>query len=134
MGTQERFFGRWLLPVYPMLCLLAAWAAVAAATALAGRVRPAWRGAVWLAAVAGLLLCAQGLVYSVHIDLVLTRDDTRALARQWLVANVPAGDRVVVEPIAPEPVGAGPRAARPTPPAPATAGTSGRRRASRAGR
>ncbi len=101
MGTQDRFFARWLLPIYPMLCLLAAWAAVAAATALAGRVRPAWRGAAWPAAVAGLLLCAQGLVFSVHNDLVLSRDDTRALARQWLVDNVPAGDRVVVEPIAP---------------------------------
>ena len=29
MGTQERFFGRWLLPVFPILCLLAAWAVVA---------------------------------------------------------------------------------------------------------
>ena len=25
MGTQDRFFARWLLPVYPLLCLLAAW-------------------------------------------------------------------------------------------------------------
>ena len=24
MGTQERYFGRWLLPVFPILCLLAA--------------------------------------------------------------------------------------------------------------
>ena len=24
MGTQDRFFARWLLPVYPLLCLLAA--------------------------------------------------------------------------------------------------------------
>ena len=30
MGGQDRFFARWLLPVYPLLCLLAAWAIVAA--------------------------------------------------------------------------------------------------------
>ena len=28
MGTQDRFFARWLLPVYPLLCLLAAYGAV----------------------------------------------------------------------------------------------------------
>ena len=35
MGTQERFFGRWLMPVFPILCLLAAWAVVRGAEALA---------------------------------------------------------------------------------------------------
>ena len=25
MGAQDRFFARWLLPVYPLLCLLAAY-------------------------------------------------------------------------------------------------------------
>ena len=39
MGTQDRFFARWLLPVYPLLCLLAAWAVVAAAVWLAPRLR-----------------------------------------------------------------------------------------------
>ncbi len=24
MGTQTRYFGRWLLPIFPILCLLAA--------------------------------------------------------------------------------------------------------------
>jgi hypothetical protein len=31
MGTQDRFFARWLLPVYPLLCLLAAYGNRAAA-------------------------------------------------------------------------------------------------------
>jgi hypothetical protein len=95
MGIQDRFFARWLLPVYPLLCLLAAWAAVEAAS----RVR---RGALWPVAVAGALLCAQGLVFSIHNDLVLARPDTRALARAWMVDNIPAGGRVVIEPIAPD--------------------------------
>jgi 4-amino-4-deoxy-L-arabinose transferase-like glycosyltransferase len=101
MGAQDRFFARWLLPVYPLLCLLAAWAAVEAAGWLAGRVRPTWRRAAWPAAAAGALLCAQGLAFSLHNDLVLSRADTRELARAWMVSTIAAGERVVIEPIAP---------------------------------
>ena len=93
MGAQDRFFARWLLPLYPLLALLAAWAAVEAAQRV-GR-----RHAV---PVAAALLCAQGLVYSVHNDLVLARDDTRQLARDWLVTNVPEKTKIVVEPVAPD--------------------------------
>jgi hypothetical protein len=95
MGLQDRFFARWLLPIYPLLCLLAAWAAVEAAQ----RVRFA---RPWPVVAAAVLLCAQGLVFSVHNDVVLARDDTRALARAWMVENIPEGDRVVIEPIAPD--------------------------------
>jgi hypothetical protein len=95
MGTQGRFFARWLLPVYPLLALLAAYAAVRAADA----VRRAPRAAL---AVAGVALCAQGVVYSVHNDLVLSRPDTRVLLREWMVDHIPEGAKIVMEPIAPE--------------------------------
>jgi hypothetical protein len=96
MGTQDRFFARWLLPVYPLLCLLAAFGAVRALQRIP-RMRPAWA-----AAAAALLLGVQGLVLSVHNDLVLSRDDTRQLVRVWLTENLPAGGRLVMEPIAPD--------------------------------
>jgi hypothetical protein len=95
MGAQDRFFARWLLPIYPLLCLLAAWAAVETASRLRA-------GRTWPVVLAGALLCAQGLVYSIHNDVVLARDDTRALARAWMVDSIPEGDRVVIEPIAPD--------------------------------
>jgi Dolichyl-phosphate-mannose-protein mannosyltransferase len=91
LGIQDRFFARWILPVYPLLCLLAAWAAIEAL-----RRTPA------PAVIAGALLCAQGLVFSIHNDLVLSRPDTRALARAWMVANIPEATKVVIEPIAPD--------------------------------
>jgi Dolichyl-phosphate-mannose-protein mannosyltransferase len=91
LGIQDRFFARWILPVYPLLCLLAAWAAIEAL-----RRTPA------PALIAGALLCAQGLVFSIHNDLVLSRPDTRALARAWMVENVPEATKVVIEPIAPD--------------------------------
>ena len=62
LGLQDRFFARWILPVYPLLCLLAAWAAI-----------EALRRAPAPALIAGALLCAQGLVFSIHNDLVLSR-------------------------------------------------------------
>ena len=37
MGLQGRYFGRWLLPIFPILCLLAAYFALLCAEALARR-------------------------------------------------------------------------------------------------
>ena len=55
-----------------------------------------------LTALAALALCAQGLIYSVHSDRVLSRADTRTLTREWMVAHIPAGTRIVVEPVSPD--------------------------------
>ena len=95
MGSQERYFGRWLMPVLPFVCLLAAICAVMLVTA-ATRRAPALRPT--LAALVVIGLCGQGLVYAIHDGRVLSREDTRGLTRDWLVRHVPAGTRIVVEP------------------------------------
>jgi hypothetical protein len=138
MGGQGRYFGRWLLPIFPIVCLLAALFALQLARAAArlltrvAHARRARRGAgrpaptsletpppartrpkgspivppraltVALTALVALALCAQGILYSVHAGLVLSRADTRNLTRAWMVAHVPAGTRVVVEPLVPD--------------------------------
>ena len=98
LGAQGRFFGRWLMPAYPMLCVLGGYGVVAFADLLARR-RPRYAAL----AVAGLaaLVGAQGAVASVRIDAVLGREDTRAQALAWIRANVPAGAQLVVEPFVP---------------------------------
>jgi hypothetical protein len=98
MGVQARYFGRWVLPVLPIVVLLAAWFGIELARAVALRAPQLALPAVALVAAA---LLAQGLVYSVHVDRVLARPDTRGDARAWLLAHVPAGSRIVIEPFVP---------------------------------
>jgi 4-amino-4-deoxy-L-arabinose transferase-like glycosyltransferase len=103
MGLQGRYFGRWLMPILPLLCLLAAFFALWLA-ALLGRVPDGRRAplAIGAAAVLAALLLAQGLVYSVHSGLVLARADTRNVTREWMLAHVPRRARIVAEPISPD--------------------------------
>ncbi|TMK39725.1 MAG: glycosyltransferase family 39 protein [Actinobacteria bacterium] len=99
MGAQGRYFGRWLMPIIPIVCLLAAYAALELARWLA-RLRPALAPSLAVAGAAAL--CLQGLIHSVHADLVLSRTDTRNLTRQWLVDHVPVGSKLVIEPVVPD--------------------------------
>jgi hypothetical protein len=106
MGTEGRYFGRWLLPVFPMLCLLAAAFVLELGKLLASAVarvglRTRGVGAVLIVLLVAATL-AQGLVYSVHAGLVLSRADTRNLTRAWMLAHVPAGTRIVAEPVSPD--------------------------------
>jgi hypothetical protein len=96
MGNQQRFFGRWLMPIFPIVAILAAYAAVQFAMWLVrSRRLPAPLAAVGVS----VLMLAQSVVSVVHNDAVLSRPDTRNLARAWMVAHVPAGAKVVIEPL-----------------------------------
>jgi 4-amino-4-deoxy-L-arabinose transferase-like glycosyltransferase len=109
MGLQGRYFGRWLMPILPIMCLLAAVFALQVATAAGGalgrlralRARPQLAGALVALAIAAVLL-TQGLIYGIHSGLVLSRADTRNLTRAWMVAHVPAGAAIVAEPVSPD--------------------------------
>ncbi len=127
MGLQGRYFGRWLLPIFPLLCLLAAYFVLELAGVLATALARAARReapaeprvaderqakasrahgrpvlAICLALVLSAVVLAQGAVFSIHSGVVLSRADTRNLTRQWMLANVPAGSRIVAEPISPD--------------------------------
>ncbi len=96
MGDQQRFFGRWLMPIFPIVALLGAYGAVELVRWLISARRvPAVLAAVGMTVV----MLAQGVAAVVRNDAVLSRPDTRNLARAWMVSHVPAGARVVIEPI-----------------------------------
>jgi hypothetical protein len=99
MGGQQRYFGRWLMPIFPLVALLAAYAAVELVRWLR---RAQGFPAPLAGALAAALLLAQSAVADTHNDAVLSRPDTRNLIRGWMVANVTAGSRVVIEPLVPD--------------------------------
>jgi len=106
MGLQGRYFGRWLMPILPLLCLLAAFFVLALAgwlVQLARRSRSR-RSPLALACAALLvaLTLAQGVVFSVHSGVTLARVDTRKITRTWLLAHVPQRTKIVVEPVSPD--------------------------------
>src|ERR1700759_2387656 len=72
MGDQQRFFGRWLLPVFPIVALLGAYGLVEAARWLGRRRRLPLAAADVLVTVLAL---GQGLSTVVHNDAVLSRPD-----------------------------------------------------------
>ena len=99
MGDQQRFFGRWLMPVFPIVAILGAYAGVELVRWLAGSRRLPTAVA---AATVAILMLGQSAVAVIHDDAVLSRPDTRNLTRAWMVAHVPAGAKVVIEPLVPD--------------------------------
>lgn len=99
MAVQGRYFGRWMLPAYPALAVLAAYGASRVVDAV--RTRFPGLGERTAVALVALVALAQPVVDVVRSDLLLTRADTRATALDWILAEVPAGDRIVVEPAVP---------------------------------
>ncbi len=95
MGSQHRFYARWMLPIYPALAVLAGYAITQAVDLLPRRAAP-----YGLAALAALLLVPAALP-TIRNARVMSAQDTRTATRDWLVAHLPRGTKVVFEPIAP---------------------------------
>jgi hypothetical protein len=97
LSLQVRWFGRWLLPAYPALALLAG-VAIAWVARQVPWGRFAQAGAL---AVVGLAVMAVPIAADVRTARLLGREDSRQLARDWLVAHYPKRLRIVIEPAVP---------------------------------
>jgi Dolichyl-phosphate-mannose-protein mannosyltransferase len=96
MGDQQRFFGRWLMPTFPIVALLGAYGVVSLGRWL---INDRHVPAVAVIAATAIVLLAQSVTTVLHSDRVLSRPDTRNLTRAWMVKHVPAGSKIVVEPV-----------------------------------
>jgi hypothetical protein len=96
LAVQSRYFGRWLLPAYPALAMLAA-VAVAEISRLVARER--WQVAAALGLTAVIL--AQPLAADVRTAVLLGREDTLSQARAFLDSRYAPGLRVSIEPAVP---------------------------------
>jgi hypothetical protein len=106
MGDQQRFFSRWLMPIFPIVAVLGAYGAIELGRALSRPRGPAPGRRVVPASLAGaiiaVLLLGQSIVADIHNDAVLSRPDTRNIARAWMVHHIPAGAKIVIEPLVPD--------------------------------
>jgi hypothetical protein len=91
----DRWFARWLLPVYPILALLAGVGFVWIASTLVRR----GRVAVLALLVAAALI--QPVISGIHTGRVLARTDTRTLMRDYLFTHLRPDARIVVDPAVP---------------------------------
>jgi hypothetical protein len=94
ISTQDIFWSRWVLPVLPLFCLFAALAITEACAVARERL-----GGTAMVAVAASLA---GIVALPSIAAAASKSreratDTRALAAQWAIDNIPAGSRVAFE-------------------------------------
>jgi MFS family permease len=118
LSAQSRYFGRWLLPAYPALAMLAA-AAIGQLAGIVGRRTTAPTGNspglgtytgpypglsiadALVAAVLTAVVLVQPLAADIRSAQVLGRDDTRQQARDWLEAHYPPELRASIEPAVP---------------------------------
>jgi 4-amino-4-deoxy-L-arabinose transferase-like glycosyltransferase len=96
ISGQQIVFARYLLPMVPMLCLLAATAVVSGVSLLRRYEIPRAPRAALIAA-----LTAAALVHpayaSIRFDRLIARHDTTRMAYDWISQHIPPGSSVVVE-------------------------------------
>ncbi|MBN2371782.1 MAG: glycosyltransferase family 39 protein, partial [Vicinamibacteria bacterium] len=86
IGTARWVVPRYVLPLVPVLALLASEASVGWLRRSRGRA----------AIVAAALLGGQSLVAAVSYDRLASRKDTRVMAAEWIEAHIPARTRIAV--------------------------------------
>ena len=94
LAAQNLIWSRWILPLLPMLALLAAAGGVAVIRAIKSRVRNSARGSVRPVIAAALLFPSAAGAWGAMNE---RANDTRDQAAAWAVQNLPAGSTVVLE-------------------------------------
>ncbi len=94
MGTTRHYFARYVLPLIPFLAVFAADSVLAIAAWLGAR---GVRGRRVIIGALVAVAIAQPLAWSIRHDVLLTRTDTRTLAKEWIEAHIPAGAKFALD-------------------------------------
>lgn len=94
MGTTRHYFARYTLPLIPFMTLFAAEVIVATSAWMSNRWTRLGQG---LAGVLILVAITQPLAYSIRHNVLLTRQDTRTIAKHWIEANIPNGAKIATD-------------------------------------
>jgi hypothetical protein len=93
MGKTGHVFARYAMPLLPFLALAAAGFLCFALS----RLRVPRRYAVLLTVGAIVVIVAQPVYSSLRHDLLLTRKDTRTIAKEWIEEHIPEGSSIALE-------------------------------------
>jgi 4-amino-4-deoxy-L-arabinose transferase-like glycosyltransferase len=96
ISKQQLVYGRYLLPMVPMLCLLAAMAVVSGVSLLRRYEIPRGPRAALIAGLTAAAL-AHPAYASIKFDLLTGRVDTTRMAYEWIQQNIPPGSSIIVE-------------------------------------
>jgi 4-amino-4-deoxy-L-arabinose transferase-like glycosyltransferase len=96
LSGQVLIYGRYLLPLVPFVCILAAVACIAAVDLLQWIGAPRVVRALVFAVIAIAAIVPQG-VQSISFVAAASRPSTVELTYKWIVANIPKGSKVVIE-------------------------------------
>ena len=93
LGSGYTVFARYMLPVVPFLCLTAAYTVTEAASWLAARVQRPKLSPIFVGAGVIALLVPSALSV-VSFDRLISRTDSRLLARAWVESQFPSGTTI----------------------------------------
>lgn len=94
MGSTRHYFARYALPLIPFFVVFAAagldWLLKGFFKQQTWTARAAWYGLT-------ILLILQPVLFSIRFNQLVSREDTRTQAKNWIEANLPAGARIAVD-------------------------------------
>ena len=91
LGAMKLFFVRFAILLIPYLCILSAYGIIA----LAGRISYTHRRVALVFLI--LVSISQGVIFSCRHNYLISKTDTRILARNWINNNLPHGSKMVTE-------------------------------------
>jgi len=98
LGRQAMFFARFIIPALPILVLLAARVLLVAIS----RLPLPGQAKNYVLATAVVAILLQPACSIIRHDYLLTREDTRTMAKDWIEENIPPGAKIIMEPYTPE--------------------------------